>query len=277
MRRLVVVHRGTRPTPGIIKNGLNLNMLRNLRHLMLFHVSLVAMLLLAVSTAGAASAKPVRLFILSGQSNMAGLKEDESFTPRVKAAFPDDEVIVAKYARSGQLIRMWYKDWKAPEGAEVRGQGKNGRHYDTLMETVKQATAGKPQPISITFVWMQGEADANHKGYGEIYANALAKLLNQLQADLGRQDVDMVIGRICDFGNNDPENRPGWNLIREVQVKFADEQPKQRAWVDTDDLNGKADGLHFTREGYQTLGERFADAAIRLIRQRDDATTKPAR
>jgi hypothetical protein len=239
-------------------------------------VLLFCLLIASASTALAAEEKKVRLFILSGQSNMAGLKEEESFTPRLKAAFPDDEVIVAKFARNGQLIRTWYKDWKAPAGVEVRGQGKNGRHYDQLMETVKQATAGKPKPVSVTFVWMQGEADANHKGYGELYADALAGLLKQLQGDLGREDLDMVLGRISDFGNNDPENRPGWNIIRDVQVKFGTEQPQRRAWVDTDDLNGQTDGLHFTREGYQTLGERFAEAAIRLIRQRDAPTTKPA-
>ena len=61
--------------------------------------------------------RAVRLFILSGQSNMAGLNPDVSFTPAVKAAIPADEVIVVKSAQGGQPIRRWYKDWKAPEGA----------------------------------------------------------------------------------------------------------------------------------------------------------------
>lgn len=210
--------------------------------------------------------KPVRLFILSGQSNMAALDADAYFTPRVKEAFPGDEVIVVKHAVNGQLIRMWYKDWQPPEGAEVKGQGKNGRHYDTLMAAVKGAMSGKPTPASVTFVWMQGEADANHKGYAELYDNALQGVLAQLQADLNHKDIGVVIGRISDYGVGQAEDRPGWDLIRKVQVEFALSDSKRRAWVDTDDLNGKKNGLHYTKEGYETLGERFAQKAIDLIR-----------
>jgi hypothetical protein len=224
-------------------------------------------LLVLAALAVADSPKPVRLFILSGQSNMAAMDPDVSFTPALRQAFPDDDVVVAKHAVNGNLIRMWYKNWQAPEGAEVRGQGRNGRHYDTLMATVAAAMQGKPAPASVTFVWMQGEADANHQGYGEIYRDALNGLLTQLHADLGRDDVDMIIGRISDFGNED-ESRPGWNIIRNVQVAFAEEDPKRRAWVDTDDLNGNKNGLHYTKEGYHTLGARFAEKAIELIQNR---------
>ena len=42
------------------------------------------------------------LFILSGQSNMAGLRPQESFTPAVVAAFGKSEVIVVKDAHGGQ-------------------------------------------------------------------------------------------------------------------------------------------------------------------------------
>ena len=51
------------------------------------------------------------LFILSGQSNMAGLRPEESFTPAVEAAFGKDHVIVVKDAQGGQPIRRWYKKW----------------------------------------------------------------------------------------------------------------------------------------------------------------------
>ncbi len=218
--------------------------------------------------ADAAATKPVRLFILSGQSNMVGMDPDVSFTPAVKAAFPDDEVIVVKFAKSGQLIRMWAKDWKAPEGEAPRGQGKNGRHYDSLMQAVAEAMKDKPAPKSITFVWMQGEADANHKGYAEVYRAALESVLGQLRADLKRQDIAFILGRISDFGNDDPEGRPGWNPIRKTQVEFAEADPATRAWVDTDDLNGSNNGLHYTKEGYKTMGSRFSEKAIELIRAR---------
>ena len=39
------------------------------------------------------------------------------------------------------------------------------------------------------------------------------------------------------------------------------------AWVDTDDLNGKNDGLHYDKPGYVELGRRFAEASIKLVNQ----------
>lgn len=238
-------------------------------------VCVVAVLLLSSFVLASPTTRPVRLFILSGQSNMKGLDPAVSFTPAVTKAFPDEEVIVVKFAQSGQLIRMWDKAWQAPAGTEPAGQGKNGKHYESLMATVTRAMAGKPAPVSITFVWMQGEADANHKGYAELYADALKRLIGQLQTDLGRQDLDIVIGRISDFGNNSPDERPGWNQIRQIQVDFAEHHPRG-GWVDTDDLNGKSNGLHYGAEGYRQLGERFAAKAIELIKSPKKAsTTKP--
>ncbi|MEX0777929.1 MAG: sialate O-acetylesterase [Phycisphaeraceae bacterium] len=235
---------------------------------MAWSICSLAALLLTAGSMRAEAPKPVRLFILSGQSNMAAMDPEISFVPAVTAAFPDDDVVVVKFARSGQLMRMWFKEWTAPEGAEVRGQGKSGKHYTTLMAAVAEAMKDKAKPVSVTFVWMQGEADANHKGYGEIYGAALDGLLAQLQNDLGRKDIDFVLGRISDFGNEQTEDRPGWNIIRETQVAFVQKDAARRAWVDTDDLNGAKNGLHYTRDGYKTLGERFAQQAIQLIRAR---------
>jgi len=82
--------------------------------------------LLLTAAASAAEGK-VRLFILSGQSNMAGLPPEISFTPTVKEAFADDEVIVVKDAVGGQPIRRWYKQWKPANGPAPE---KTGELYD---------------------------------------------------------------------------------------------------------------------------------------------------
>ena len=70
------------------------------------------------------------LFILSGQSNMVGLKPEESFTPAVESYFGKDHVIVVKYAVGGQPIRRWYRNWKPLEGDEPEAQPDL---YDSLM------------------------------------------------------------------------------------------------------------------------------------------------
>ncbi|MGM0490933.1 MAG: sialate O-acetylesterase, partial [Planctomycetota bacterium] len=63
------------------------------------------------------------LFILSGQSNMAGLDPDISFTPTVTQAFGQDNVIVVKDAQGGQPIRRWYKQWKPAHGDTPKATG----------------------------------------------------------------------------------------------------------------------------------------------------------
>jgi hypothetical protein len=204
----------------------------------------------------------VRLFILSGQSNMVGLDPDVSFTPAVKAAFPGDEVLVVHSASSGKLIRNWCRDWTPPPGQE-EPRGRSGVLYDELIRCVRAALEGKPRPLRVTFVWMQGEADAKFAGYGKLYGPALAGIVAQLRKDLGREDLDVVVGRISDYGNDRPEERPDWHAVRDAQVKFAEELPRG-AWVDTDDLNGDQNGLHYGKQGYATLGERFAKKAIEL-------------
>lgn len=202
-----------------------------------------------------------RLFILSGQSNMALLDPEVSFTPAIKKAFPDDTIIVVKEAINGQPIRKWYRDW-APASGPAEHPGQNGAIYKRLMAKVDEALKDKPAPDSVTFVWMQGEADA--KEGGDVYEQSLKGLIEQVRSDLKREDVSVVIGRINDF-KDDTDPRLYWDKVREVQVKVATADPRA-AWVDTDDLNGPANALHFNKPGITALGERFAAKAVELIK-----------
>lgn len=212
------------------------------------------------------------LFILSGQSNMAGLRPDESFTPAVEKEFGKPNVIVVHDAHGGQPIRRWVHGWKPGSGKPPQ---ETGDLYDRLLSKVRAATKGK-KILSVTFLWMQGERDAREK-QGDVYGAALKSLIGQVQKDLGRKDVNFVIGRLSDF---DMQNRkyPHRTRIREVQVEYAESQP-WAAWVDTDDLNdgvnrrGKPikNDLHYSADGYKVFGTRLADKAISLIRKREKA------
>jgi len=209
----------------------------------------------------------VHLFILSGQSNMAGLRPELSFTPTVEKEFGKENVIVVKLAQGGQPIRRWFKEWKPADGPKPEN---NGDLYEKLIAEVRKAS-GERKVDTVTFVWMQGEADAR-QGHGGVYAKSLNGLVEQLSKDLKREDINLVIGRLSDF---DMKNKvyKDWTKVREVQVEVAGASPRG-AWVDTDDLNDKPgkDGslkndLHYTKDGYVTLGKRFADAAIGLIKK----------
>ena len=174
------------------------------------------------------------LFILSGQSNMAGLDPNLSFSPTVAREFGAENVVVVKDAKGGEPIRRWFKKWQA-EGFE--NPQPNGDLYDRLMAKVNVAIKGQNLQ-SVTLVWMQGERDAREK-FGDVYQQSLAGLVEQISDDLQWDDVNCVVGRLSDF---DMENNryPHWTRVREAQVEFAQSSP-HFGWVDTDDLN---DGLN---------------------------------
>ena len=206
------------------------------------------------------------LFILSGQSNMVGLRPEESYTPAIKDEFGEENIIVVKDALGSQPIRRWYKDWKPLEGDEPKAQPDL---YDTLM--IKVYTAIENEKIAtVTFIWMQGERDAREK-LGEVYETSLIGLHKQLSNDLERKDINFIIGRLSDFDMSN-EKYPHWVMIRDVQVKVAESNPRFD-WVNTDDLNdgvnrrGKEikNDLHMSAEGYAIMGKRFADKSIQLI------------
>ncbi|GEM_PF-3450370 len=211
----------------------------------------------------AGKGKAVRLFILSGQSNMAALDHKVSLVPAIEKAFPDDELIFVKDSQSGQPIRRWTKDWVKPEGwDDSKNRFKIGKNdlYQRLMDSVKKTVEGKKLD-SVSFIWMQGEADAKG-GTAATYEDALTKLIKQVRDDMGRQDVSVVIGRISDHMKGDKD----WDIVRDAQVKVAEKDPLA-SWIDTDECNGSANGLHCDANGYKKMGESFAEKVTELIKK----------
>lgn len=215
------------------------------------------------------------LFILSGQSNMQGLRPQESFIPAVESEFGKENVIVVFDALGGQPIRRWYKNWEpAVVDTTIHRRDRptgTGDLYDRFMVQVYD-TISNEEISTVTLVWMQGERDANEK-HGEVYEESLTGLYYQLCEDLDRNDINFVIGRISDFDMAN-EKYPHWTMVRDIQVKVAESNPRF-VWVDTDDFNdginrkGKEikDDLHMSGEGYVNMGNRFAEESIKLIKQ----------
>lgn len=212
-----------------------------------------------VSSAHAADTEK-HLFILAGQSNMARLDPSISFTPALEKAFGKGNVVVVKDAQKGQPISRWYKKWKPAEGD---APATTGDLYDQLMKKVNAALK-EDKFATVTFIWMQGERDAKDN-QGEVYATSLKGLIAQLEEDLNRKDINVVIGRLSDSGLVG-KGKSQWIMVRKAQVEVAEATPRG-AWVDTDDLNGDKNDLHYTEDGYKKLGERFAEKSIGLIKK----------
>jgi hypothetical protein len=94
---------------------------------------LVSILIILLSISSFSQQELKHLFILSGQSNMQGLKPEESFIPKLISEFGEGSVIVVKDAMGSQPIRRWYKNWKFPDG---QSSDLKPDLYDVLMNKV---------------------------------------------------------------------------------------------------------------------------------------------
>jgi hypothetical protein len=195
----------------------------------------------------------VRLFVLSGQSNMQGVNPDTSFTPVVKQAFPKDDVIVVLQAEGGMAIRRWWKG-----GADAQPASAAGDLFGKLTTRVKTALAGKT-PDSVAFCWMQGERDAK-TALSASYEELLNGFIKALRTEWKHPEMAVVIGRLSDH----LKGQEHWDAVRTIQEKVASSDPRG-AWVDTDDLNGEKNDLHCTQEGFTELGKRFAAKSVELL------------
>ncbi len=232
-----------------------------------FKLFVLNILLITVLASCAPKQPGKHLFILSGQSNMARLNPDDTFTPVIEAELGAENCIVVKDALGGQPIRRWYRDWKPKEGVEPQA---NPDLYDSLMVKVFPAIE-KERIATVTFIWMQGERDAKEK-HGEVYEASLLGLYKQLSTDLKRNDINFVIGRLSDYDMLN-EKYQHWTMIRDIQVKVAESNARFE-WINTDDLNDGLNNkgveihndLHMSVDGYKVMGERFAEKAIQLVK-----------
>ncbi|MCF7847648.1 MAG: hypothetical protein K9M45_02265 [Kiritimatiellales bacterium] len=226
------------------------------------------------------------LFILSGQSNMQGMDQRQTFEPRIFQEYGKENVLIVKEAIGGRPIRMWVHDWAPAPGWKVDPnipntkpptKEENGIMYDSMMQKIKKATAGE-RPKAIAFCWIQGERDARER-HSAVYERSLRKLFSQLKEDFPDTPVVFVIGKLSDFGKGNKEPLyPEWEEVCRAQENVARDTPRCTLFS-TDDLNTgdspphwktkqvsqRVDDLHMSAEGYRIMGTRFAEESIKLL------------
>ena len=214
-----------------------------------------------------AEEKPLHIFILSGQSNMAGMNPKIGFEDEAAKLFPEAEVRYCKVARGGQPIRLWVEQWDDIAGKHgLEAKRAAIQYYQPILDEYAKLVNQDSNPASVTFCWMQGERDAKEQ-LSAAYFDALSQLIENLRRDLKQPKMNVVIARLSDFGD---ESNTHWQATRKAQVDLA-KQDSRGAWVDCDDLNDKEKGgakrndLHYTQEGYELLGRRFVRQAKAII------------
>jgi hypothetical protein len=256
-------------------------------------------LLLALLAAGcgaapepAPSEPPMWLFLLAGQSNMAGRGAVENLDstphPRVFALDRDmawgpaheplhwdkpDIAGVGPGFAFGRAMAERFPEARiglipaAVGGSSIRAWVPGGFHEQTKSHPWDDAIARTNEAIRLTggelrgVIWHQGESDA--KDFADEYEGALADLVVRLRREFSQPDLPFVAGQLGQFL---AAERPETAQINAVFGRLPARVPAT-AWVSSADLAHKGDGVHFDTPSVRTLGERYAEAMAGLLRR----------
>ena len=230
----------------------------------------------------------VHLFLLVGQSNMAGrgtveppdriphprvmmLDQQGRWVPaadpmhfdkpgvgvglgrtfgiQIAEAHPNITVGLVPCAVGGSPIDAW----------------KPGEYYPPTRshpwdDTVRRAELAGPSGVWKGILWHQGESDSTEELAGA-YEAKLHDLIQRLRAELGAADVPFLAGQMGIFAD-----RP-WNEARKQVDKVHRELPErvpQTAFVSSEGLQHKGDKVHFDAASYREFGKRYAAAYAEL-------------
>lgn len=261
----------------------------------------LVMLLYAAARVGMAGERPgdvaperVHIYVLMGQSNMAGRgpveETDRQPHPRVFSygkehawvpavdplhwdkptagvgpgssfgramAEADPEILVGLVpcAVGGTALERWQK---------------GGDLWTQAIERIQSASKdGTVQGV----IWHQGEADGLSTETAETYAERLSNLVQDLRAELHMPRLPFVAGQLGPF--LPPAQRNGspayWDVVQQQILQL----PRLIEWTAVADATGlthTGDSVHFDSASQREFGRRYAAAMQRLqLRQRNPA------
>lgn len=228
------------------------------------------------------SPKNTWVFILAGQSNMAGrgMVEPEDTIPNKRIFSIDNrgKLIYAKeplnlfepsyvgldcglsFARS--LIKNIPSKVNivvihtAVGGSNIKQWIDDSTHRNVkLMSNFKEKVAIAKQYGTIKgILWHQGESDATDKRI-PLYNQHLQLLFNAFRKCIGDDQLPIVLGELGAFSKQ-PAAFEAINTI----IRNYPKQDSRSSFIYTSDLQHKGDSLHFNAAGQRTMGERYAKA-----------------
>lgn len=242
-----------------------------------------------------AAAKPagkLDLYLLVGQSNMAGRgkvedsdrvvhprvwtlsKQDEwvpaidplhfdkpasvgvglgrTFGLEIAEAFPEASIGLIPCAVGGSPIDAWTPGTHYPPT--------NSHPWDDAIRRARRALRdGTLQGI----LWHQGESDATAE-LAPSYAAKLDDLIARLRKELDAPDVPFIAGQMGQFAEKpwDDDKRIVDRAHRELPTRV-----RLTAFVNSDTLGHNGDFVHFDAAAYRELGRRYAAAFLKFGRK----------
>ncbi len=240
-------------------------------------------------------AKNFDLFLLVGQSNMAGRGEvteaDRVPDPRILLLSKDDQWVLQGQpyhfdktaAGTGLAFTFSQELLKHSPGvtvglipSAVSGTGielwQPGRKY--YEEAVRRTKIAMKSGTLKGILWHQGEANSKTKEKAEGYEAALARVVEGFRRDLNAPDVPFIAGTLGDFLVEQKGQVTLSPLINEQIVALADKLPRMGI-VSTAGLAPGEDNLHFNAGSLRKMGVRYYEVWSRVAAGEKPVPPKP--
>jgi Carbohydrate esterase, sialic acid-specific acetylesterase len=229
---------------------------------------------------GTINKQNVWVFILAGQSNMAGrgIVEPQDTVPnkRILSINKNGQLIMVKkplhfYEPNLAGLDCGYSFGKAmikniPDSISilllptaVGGSSISQWLGDSLFRNVKllsnfiaKVEIGKQYGTIKGILWHQGESDANEKNI-PLYSERLSVLFTKFRKAIGNDNLPILLGELGSFS----KNKEGFGLINKTIHNYSS-QDANTTVISTGDLKHKGDSLHFNSKAQRTMGKRFA-------------------
>ena len=182
---------------------------------------------------------------------IAGVGPGRSFAIAVSEANPDITIGLIPTAVGGSPISSW------EPGAYY--EATNTHPYDdALARTQTALQSGSLKAI----LWHQGESDSNEQSAPE-YKDKLIALIERFRTEFDDPTLPFLIGQLGNFSE-----RP-WNewrhMVDQAHQEVADEIDGVY-FIQSTGLTHKGDSVHFSADAMRTFGERYAQTYIEHAR-----------
>ncbi|WP_405292364.1 sialate O-acetylesterase [Algibacter sp. Ld11] len=233
--------------------------------------------------------KDVWVFIMAGQSNMAGRgyeePQDTITSSRVLTINKKNDIVLAKEPLHFYEPKMGGLDSglsfaknllaEIPEntsvlliptavgGSSISQWLGDANHRDVkLLSNFKEKVAlakkyGKVKGI----LWHQGESDANSKKIAK-HDDNLTALFKTFRKSVGNKKLPILVGELGSYSKKDAL----WSQMNAIINEHA-KGDKYMSVINTADFIDKGDAVHFNSESQRLLGKRYAEAFLKTIKK----------
>jgi hypothetical protein len=133
---------------------------------------------------------------------------------------------------------------------------------DLFQNAVRRARIAASTGTLKGVVWHQGENDALSVAKAESYGHRLARMIQDLRTALGGGELPVVVGTLCDAIEGHG-SYPGAEAVNRALANLP-QQVSRTACADANGLPNKGDGVHFTTAAQVEFGRRYAAQMLKL-------------